>query len=98
MSEGNGLWASPETTPTTAKSSWLRSRIRQAFVYIDQIAILRSAQGTGVGRLLYEALAQCRVRPDILVETTLDDLLDGSVAEVGRVLAAMKSKNLSPRN
>lgn len=36
----------------------LRSRIGQAFVYIDQVAVLRSVQGTGVGRLLYEALAQ----------------------------------------
>jgi uncharacterized protein len=34
----------------------LRSLISQPFVYIDQVAVIGSAQGTGIGRRLYKAL------------------------------------------
>lgn len=33
-----------------------RSRIVQPFTYIDQVVVSRSAQGTGIGRRLYEAI------------------------------------------
>ena len=34
----------------------LRSLIAQPFIYIDQVVVLRTAQGTGVGRCLYGAI------------------------------------------
>jgi predicted GNAT superfamily acetyltransferase len=34
----------------------LRSLIAQPFIYIDQVVVLRSAQGTGIGRLMYRTI------------------------------------------
>src|SRR4029079_6987442 len=33
-----------------------RSLIARPFIYIDQVVVLRSARGTGIGRLMYNAI------------------------------------------
>ncbi len=61
----------------------LRARLGRSFVYVDQVVVLASARGSGVGRSLYEALeriARERNRECLCCEVNTSPENPGSLA------------------
>lgn len=92
------LIAFDETTPPQGPNhAWFLERL-PAFLYIDRVVIARAARGRGVGRQLYQDLAERAAGRPLCCEVNVDPPNPGSLAFHERLGFSARGEAVDPRN